>query len=746
MNVPYPNNEQARLETLRALRIVDTEPTPELDAIVAMAAFIFDVPISLVSFVEAEFQWFKVKCGLSIDKTCREEAFCNYTILKNEVFVVEDATKDERFAQNAMVTGDAHIRFYAGAPISLDGKTNVGTLCVIDTKPKSVSVAQRDQLAALAAVASGLIRAHSAANIARTCAMNARQRGKLLSQVESISKIGAWAIDIERLVTEWSPQVFAICELPVGEPPSFAEAISYYPDYDRIRLVDEMDKCIENGSSFQIECDFITSKDNKKRVKIIGEIEYGESGNKFLIGIFEDITQLYHQEERLRQAAHTDNLTGIQNRSSFHQKVARMIQDASADENCFFLLMIDLDEFKNVNDTLGHLAGDEVLRTVAQRIERSASQQAFCARLGGDEFAVLLPGMSNSRKAEDLAAQLLIEISLPITYGEHEIRIGASIGIATHDSKSGTGDDVLLNSDLALYHAKQNGRGKIQCFDPSIIHGFEEKRRSIELVRSAAAEGRLEPFYQPIIDLGTQKMKGVEALVRIRNNDGSVSGPADFWHALSEPQCVRVIDEVMIEQVLRDYSHWRRRGLDIDFVSINASSICVQSMGYVDLVLGKLRDHGLSPSDIKIEVVESVFLGNDNQDVRHVLERFSAEGVLIALDDFGTGYASLSHLRDYPVDCIKIDRSFVSGIGKNADNTAIVEALVGLGRSMKLEVIAEGIETQGQLDFVSALGCDFGQGYFFSRPIAAHELIEWCLVGRLGFAEQNAPQCLQGRL
>lgn len=145
-------------------------------------------------------------------------------------------------------------------------------------------------------------------------------------------------------------------------------------------------------------------------------------------------------------------------------------------------------------------------------------------------------------------------------------------------------------------------------------------------------------------------------------------------------------------------------------------------MGYVDLVLGKLRDHGLSPSDIKIEVVESVFLGNDNQDVRHVLERFSAEGVLIALDDFGTGYASLSHLRDYPVDCIKIDRSFVSGIGQNADNTAIVEALVRLGRSMKLEVIAEGIETQGQLDFVSALGCNLGQGYFFSRPIAAHEL------------------------
>ncbi|MBC7281993.1 EAL domain-containing protein [Hoeflea sp.] len=722
MNIPYPVNEPERLRALRALRIVHTEPTPEFDAIVAMAASIFGVPIALISFVESEFQWFKAKCGLETDETCRELAFCNYTILKHDVLLVEDATKDERFAENPMVTGEAHIRFYAGAPISLDDKTNVGTLCVIDTEPKSVSRAQLDQLSALATVTAGLIRAHSDANIARTSAVNARQRGKLLSQVESISEIGAWAIDIERLETEWSPQVFAICELPVGDPPTFAEAISYYPDYERRRLINEINNCVENGGSFQIECDFITSKGNKRRVQCIGEIEYGEDGSKFLIGIFQDITDAYLQEERLRHAAHTDSLTGIQNRFSFHQEIARWIEETSRTGTCFSLLMIDLDEFKDVNDSLGHLAGDEVLRTVARRLERSISNDGFCARIGGDEFAVLLRGKSNAAKAEELASRLLAEIGLPIACQDNEVRIGASIGIATHEAGGGSGDEILLNSDLALYHVKQNGRGKTQSFDQSLNHSFEEKKRSVALVRSAVAEGRLEPFYQPITDLRTHRIQGVEALVRIRNSDGSVVGPADFWQALNEPKCAQVIDEAMLGLALKDFAHWRRRGLEIGFVSINASSISVQSMEYVDLVLKTLRDEGLSPGDVKIEVVEGVFMGNDSQDVRNVLERFSSEGILIALDDFGTGYASLSHLRDFPIDCIKIDRSFVSGIGNNANNTAIVQALVGLGRSMKLEVVAEGIETQGQLDFVASLGCDLGQGYFFSRPVAAHDL------------------------
>ncbi|MBC7282970.1 EAL domain-containing protein [Hoeflea sp.] len=722
MDVPYPINERERLQALRALKIVHTEPTPEFDLIAALAASIFNVPIGLVSFIESEFQWFKAKCGLQIGETCREVAFCSYTIMNNDALIVEDATKDERFTRNPMVTGDAHIRFYAGAPISLDGETNVATLCVIDVEPKKVSRTQIDQLSALAAVATALIRAHSDANIARTSAVNARQRGKLLSQMESISKMGAWSLDVEKCVTEWSAQVFAIHELPEDRPPSLIEAMSFYPKYERSRLKEAINECVENGTSFEIECDFITAKGNKRRVQSIGEIEHGENESKFLIGILKDITEENQQKEVLRRAAHFDSLTGVHNRFSFHDKISQMVNAGSADERGFSLLIIDLDEFKDVNDNLGHLAGDMVLRTVAQRIERLTSSNGFCARVGGDEFAVLLPANPDSRVAEEFANRLLKEIELPITYQEDKIRVGASIGIAMHASESGSEDEVLLNSDLALYHVKRNGRGKAQSFEPSINHGFEEKRHSIALIRSAVTEGRLEPFYQPIIDLGTLKMRGVEALVRVRGADGSIQGPADFWQALQDPQSARMIDEAMLRLSLKDFAQWRRVGLDLGFVSINASSICVHSMAYVDLLLETLRNEGLSPRDIKIEVVESVFMGNESHDVLAVLERLSAEGILIALDDFGTGYASLSHLRDFPVNCIKIDKSFVSGIGHDAHNTAIVQAMVGLGRSMKLQVIAEGIETKEQLDFVSSLGCDFGQGYFFSPPIAAPDL------------------------
>ncbi|AKI02284.1 PAS domain S-box/diguanylate cyclase (GGDEF) domain-containing protein [Hoeflea sp. IMCC20628] len=725
MDYPVPHNEAERLEALHKLKILDTESTPEFDAIVALAAAAFEVPMAFISFVDRDVQWFKAKFGFDGNETCRDNAFCNYTLVDSGAHVVEDATQDERFRDNPLVTGEPFVRFYAGIPLSLDGKINIGSLCVVDTKPRRVTKAQLNQLTQLRDIVVGLVRAHVTAIEAKSAERNARQRRKLLSQVERMSEIGAWSLDTGSFVTIWSPQVFAIHELAGTQPPSLEEAIAFYPEDERERLTQKINACIEYGTSYEIECDFITAKGNKRRVRSIAEIEHGEDGTKFLIGIIKDITDQHEQEQKLWHAANLDSMTGIANRHYFHSEIEKRLNADVAENDQIALLMIDLDNFKNINDNLGHLAGDQVLRTVARRIDQSIPGNAFCARLGGDEFAVLLTTLPDTQIAEELATKLVDKINLPIKYEQHEIRVGASIGVSTHDTSTATEDDLFLKSDLALYHVKQNGRCSVKVYDPAITDAFEEKRQSVLLVRSAITKERLEPHYQPIIDLKTQEISGVEALARIRNNDGTVSGPADFWHALCEPQSAREIDEVMLDLALRDFSLWKSCGLDIDFVSINASSSCIQSDAYADRVLKGLTRHGLSPSDLKIEVVESVFLGNESLGVRNVLERLSTEGIRIALDDFGTGFASLSHLRDYPINCIKIDKSFVLGLGQNSSNTAIVQALVGLGRSMDLEVIAEGIETQGQLEFVSALGSHFGQGYYYARPMDAQSLAQF---------------------
>mgnify|MGYP003640399816 FL=1 len=719
MNSPVPPNEIERLDALYRLHILNTEPTPEFDAIVTMAAAIFDAPIAIISFMDRDTQWFKARVGLDVRETSRHSAFCTHTILSNDIFEIEDALVDERFRDNAYVSDYPHLRYYIGAPISLDGSTNVATLCVIDTKPGKATAAQLKQLEQLRIVVAGLVEAHVTATNARIAEQHARQRGTLLAQVEKISRIGAWSLDTASLKFEWSPQIFAIHELDGDEAPGLEGALSFFPDYEREAVKRKLMACVRSGTPFELESDFITARGSKKRIRAIGDIERRDDGAPRLIGILKDITDQYEQDKRLWRAAHLDSLTGIANRHSFQCEIERRLAAGAADPASQALLILDLDNFKDINDELGHLAGDVVLCEVAQRIARTIPDTAFCARLGGDEFAVLVNVNEDTGTAEGLAAALAREISTPITYGQQDIQVSASIGIATSTSHASTEGELFLRSDLALYHVKQTGRGKVQTYEPAITQAIEEKRRSVTLIRSAIAEARLEPFYQPIVDLRTQAIRGVEALARIRNADGTISGPADFWHALLDPQCAREIDEVILDLALRDLARWKGDGVDIDFISVNASSSSIQSGSFVDQVFAGLARNGLSPRDLKIEVVESVFLGNDSTDVRQVLEQLSAGGVRIALDDFGTGYASLSHLRDYPIDCIKIDKSFVLGLGSDSRNTAIVQALIGLGKAMDLQVIAEGIETRAQLDFVSALGSHYGQGYLFSKPMDA---------------------------
>ncbi|WP_018689339.1 sensor domain-containing phosphodiesterase, partial [Ahrensia kielensis] len=636
MAYPYPTNELKRLEALKATGIMNTGSTPEFDAITELASSIFNAPMSVVAFIGDDFQWFKARLGLDIDQMRRESSFSKYTILQNEVLVVNDTTKDERFNENPLVTGEPHIRFYAGVPISLDGKTNIAAIGVTDTKPRTASDAQITQLKKLANIAAALVRAHQAANEAKKLEMDARQRGKLLSQTERISKIGAWAFDTRTQEIKWSPQTYEIHQLSPTESISLERVLSFNPSYEHERIHKKFNDCLNDGIPYELECDFITALGNKRRVLMMAELEHSEAGDRCLIGTIKDITDEHENAKRLWDAAHIDTLTGIANRFAFQHKLDSLAERSSDDVDCNFkMLLIDLDGFKDINDSFGHLAGDKILCSIAKRIEDTIPENAFCARLGGDEFAVLMGVQNEMLKPEDLASELIEVINLPVPYEGHEISVGASIGISLTYQETQSCEEFQQQADLALYHAKQTGRGVCETYNPSLTEAFEEKRQAFELVKEAIHEGRLLPHYQPIFDLSSQRIKGVEALARIQNKDGSIVGPAKFWHALFEPKSALAVDETILDIALRDFAEWKSKGLDIDFISINASSLCIQSMDYVERVLEALAHNNLQPHHLKIEVVENIFLDDADSKITHVLERLSEAGVIIALDDFG---------------------------------------------------------------------------------------------------------------
>lgn len=290
---------------------------------------------------------------------------------------------------------------------------------------------------------------------------------------------------------------------------------------------------------------------------------------------------------------------------------------------------------------------------------------------------------------------------------------------------------------MALYNAKKTGAGSVGVFNPAIGDIFDARRHAIETVKRASMARRIVPFYQPKVSLSTRNVYGFEALVRIKNADGSIMGPQDFWQAFSDAECSRQINQHMLRAISEDIAEWRAAGLDPGVVSINASEFCFQDGNYAERILASLNEMGVPPEKFEIEITETVFLGEGAKLVEAALRKLNDAGCSIALDDFGTGYASLTHLRDFPIDHIKIDKSFVSDLVSRSHSTVIVKAIVDLAHNLGMHVVAEGIESEGQYEFLRAIGCDSGQGFLFGHAVPAHRIVE-CLGARRKAAKLRA--------
>jgi diguanylate cyclase (GGDEF)-like protein len=436
------------------------------------------------------------------------------------------------------------------------------------------------------------------------------------------------------------------------------------------------------------------------------------------VTIHMDVTEKRNSEKQIAFLAHHDALTGLANRVQLRAHIEQSLKYAERGRK-LAVLCLDLDHFKDVNDTLGHSLGDALLCAVSTRLRELVRESDLVSRTGGDEFAIVQSATeaSAASAAAALAARLVEALSVPFDLGDHHVVIGASVGVAVAPDDGKDADQLLKNADMALYRAKDDGRGRFHFFEPQ-MDAKAQARRALELdLRKAITSGEFEVFYQPIVNLATNKISGFEALLRWNHPTRGRVSPSEFVPLAEETGLIVAIGEWTVRQACAEAMNWPSELR----VAVNVSPVQFRGKGLVPAVLSALAAAGLPADRLELEITEAVLMHNDDATLG-VLHQLRRLGVKISMDDFGTGYSSLSYLRGFPFDKIKIDRSFVLDLIEKPDSVAIIRAVAGLGHSFGITTTAEGVETQEQLDQMRAEGCTEAQGYFYSKPMPASEI------------------------
>ena len=430
-----------------------------------------------------------------------------------------------------------------------------------------------------------------------------------------------------------------------------------------------------------------------------------------------DIRERKEAEERIRHMAHHDTLTGLPNRRMFIDRLHQVLARSKRDGTTVAVLCLDLDRFKHVNDLGGHAAGDELLKQVAQRLADSIRTEDTAARLGGDEFAIIQVGVAHPDGPGIMAERLVKAISKPFDLGSQQTMIGTSIGISLHPGDGEEADDLVRAADTALYRAKEAGRGTFRFFEAEMDIRLQERRMLERDLRQALAEQQLRVHYQPLADCGRGEIVGFEALVRWTHPEHGPISPVQFIPLAEECGLIMPLGAWVMRRACSDATTWPSDKL----VAVNLSPAQFRHADLAKEILVILRETGLAPERLELEVTESLLI-DDPDRVLATLQALKEAGVRISLDDFGTGYSSLSYLQRFPFDKIKIDRSFVSQMEKNADSMSIIRAVIALGKSLRIKVTAEGVETESQLGLLQQENCDLVQGYLLGKPMAKEDL------------------------
>lgn len=538
--------------------------------------------------------------------------------------------------------------------------------------------------------------------------------------------LGVWDYNAASDSRDWSGRLREILGVSFDAKADLEVALARLHPQDREQFHEQLIAIREAADSARFEATLrIEDKtpDRFRWVVVNGwKTRSSRSDHERVIMTFRDVTDERAVEERIRWSASHDPLTGLANRRKFQEQLDTAVREYRNSGTSVGLLLLDVDHFKQINDTLGHDAGDSLLKNIATKLQALVRPEATVARLGGDEFAVVMPRLNGEQELRHLAEAVLDSLREPFAYNGQLLDCRVSIGASICPSLDRAPSELLKNADLALYSAKSAGRSTIRFFKPAMRRELMKRASMIQHARAAAANHDVVPYYQPKLDLRQGKVVGFEALLRWRKPNGKIGTPADIEAAFADLEVAWSLSDRMIQRAFCDVRRWLDQGVAFGHVAINASAAEFRRDAFAERLLHQLQIADIPAHHVQLEVTETVFLGRGAEFVHRALHLLNASGVKIALDDFGTGYASLRHLKQFPVDIIKIDRSFVRDMEDDPGDAAIIRAVINLGRSLGIEVVAEGIEHQSQVNGLVGLGCDQGQGFYFSKAVPARNV------------------------
>lgn len=725
--------DQPRIDAIRNLGLEAIVDRDVFSRITMLASTMLDCPIALLSVVEEERQWFLGRTGTDLVATGIEESFCAVCIQGEGPMLIEDARCDPRLAGNDLVTGAPFIRSYLGVPIRGEDGVLLGALCAISPEAGAFRPEQIAPLAMLAELAEQSVALHARTRALSVANAALQQSSQIFRQAERAVNVGSWRVDIPTRRLHWSDQVYAITGLEPGQSVEVPEAVQMYHPDDRGMVSGALRDTIDNGTPFTFETTIRRRDGEPRRIRVVGERVDVDGKPDSVAGIILDCTEEHLRNVALKRAAERDRLTGLYNRGTFDRRLAKAMQ--RVEKEPVTIALIDLDGFKEVNDTLGHLVGDRVLNAVAARLQLSAKHDVFLARWGGDEFAMLFPPDMALPEVTAFLEELIAGLAEMPPLGNALLRIGATAGVARMDSAASS-EEIMRRADLALYRGKELGRGSVVCWDHQIDARQSERQQAIVQLRRALDTGRAIAAYQPIMNLETGEVVSVEALLRLRETDGELIAASHVFAGLLDPELSRRVSRVMLDQVVADGPKLLALFGPDTRIGINLSDADLRRGDFVRHLIEVIDDGPLAPGNITIEVTETMLLDAGGQ-LRASLTMLDSCGFTICLDDFGTGFSSLTHLRAFPISTVKIERDFIAAIAEDHQSRLIIQAIVQMGHGLGLAVVVEGVETEEQEIFLRGIGCRHVQGYRYGRPALMADLEAGFAAGRSPAAERR---------
>ena len=546
------------------------------------------------------------------------------------------------------------------------------------------------------------------------------QRTEALREAHRLGKIGTWTYRLRAERVTWAHECFALLGLDRDRfDPTHANVLAHFLGDGAGRIVALQKLVIRTKRTETIDVQARRADGSIGDFALTCKAEIDAEGRVCgLIGTLQDISERKEAERRLEALAYRDPLTGLANRALFKRELATVIDGCFRKGRAAALLLIDLDRFKEVNDSLGHAAGDELLSRVAELLRRELGPNAFIARLGGDEFAVLPERLDADTDMAAMADGIVARLTGPIDLTDGEAFIGATVGIAKLPEDGATVDEAMRNADLALYMAKEAGRGRSMVFAPAYAQAVEQRLDLGRHLRHAIDEGTLYAHYQAQVELPARKVIGFEALLRWNHPERGPISPAEFIPVAESSGLIVDLGLWVLREACRQAQSWIDQGLPTRGVAVNVSPAQFWNMDFETAVAAVLTETGLPPHLLCLELTESLFVDHTEQRISRTLTALSALGVRLALDDFGTGYSSLGYLTRLPFDRLKVDRSFVDGIATQPEKRKLLGGIIALSRGLGMSVVAEGAEREAEVEVLSELGCDCVQGFVFARPVA----------------------------